>query len=214
MDPSPNAEADLQSSYSNASAGNQVPKSGTPAEATVHCFELADGNGHVWLKLVCKSRAQSPEHMPRIVEGDKVTGYVEINLKKPMSVKAVRVSVSPSCSARRPMTHGIQVTGELVGKVNVIFPFLYVSQDLWVDDSQPSRSSLSPWSKVGKLRGAHSWPFALELPRTVTEEHEGVQYEYRPPASFTTRVSKCTIVYKLTATVVHGKFTPKHQYAG
>lgn len=99
MEPLPNAEADLLPTYLDASATNLKAASTTSGnrtfrKGTAHCYELPDKHNHAWLKLTFSSRARTSVDMPRFLEGDKITGLVEMNLTKATTVKSVNVAVS------------------------------------------------------------------------------------------------------------------------
>jgi hypothetical protein len=55
---------------------------------------LQDEAGYAWLLLRVKSRSPSAKTTPFFVEGDTISGTVELNPSKTDSVKAVSVEVS------------------------------------------------------------------------------------------------------------------------
>lgn len=217
-------EHELLPTYTEASesaaAGRSTPLPSSPTpvrrESTNHCYQLTDKPGHAWLMLKCSSRARFPEQLPRILEGDKLTGTVELDLTNPTTIKSVKVTVRYVSSLENVGLHllldNVQIVGELVAKANVRLVFLELSQELWTDDNPSSPMSFNILTTKGKIRGSFTWPFAFELPRTQTINEGGVRTEYRLPGTFISRHADCTVFYNISATVVHGKFTPDHTY--
>lgn len=65
------------------------------AERFSHRYELKDRHEHAWITLCVLSATPSgPEQMPRMVEGEPITGSIELDLKEEKDIKSITVSVS------------------------------------------------------------------------------------------------------------------------
>lgn len=100
MDPPPfhaYEEHEALPSYTEASArrtSSIESASVSPRELTTHTYQLKDSRGQTWMKLSCNSWAKSPKQLPRVVEGEKLNGTVELDLRDPITMKLVKVTVS------------------------------------------------------------------------------------------------------------------------
>lgn len=59
-----------------------------------HISSLEDSKGRPWVSLIVTSRAANSALPPFFMEGDVISGRVELDLEKPETAKAVVVSVS------------------------------------------------------------------------------------------------------------------------
>jgi len=119
---------------------------------TEHNFTLKTIDEQPYLTLQVKSWAPNPTSMPYFLEGQPISGRVELNLYKPDRIQEVLVLVKGLviCS-------GIEYA-----------QFFKKTQTLW--RGRDGRSPLLPlyWSyQYPELEGSHSWPFSLFLPRQV-----------------------------------------------
>lgn len=73
-------------SYRAASALPQVH--GQPE----HSYALESKN-HKWLSLFVKSRANSPTSQPMFLQGDVISGRVDLHLEKAETVKGITIAV-------------------------------------------------------------------------------------------------------------------------
>ncbi|KAI0339812.1 hypothetical protein BDW22DRAFT_1486519 [Trametopsis cervina] len=159
-----------------------APSSNSP---TVHTYSLLDKHEYNWFTLNIKSSAKISTQIPRIIEGKPIEGSVEINIKSGM--KSVTIAV----------------TGEIISEQNVHFVFVEVSRELWSSKGSKQASS----SKKSPNPQRHSWPFSLELPKTVEAETEDkTKRHFRLPATEFTAYWQYSIVYKVTATVKYSSF--------
>ena len=91
-----------------------------------------------------------------------------------------------------------------VGQEELVF--LDLNTDLWT----PSMNAQGK-----KLNGRHSWPFSIELPRTVTipdSSKGGRPSEFNLPPTFTERASPAFIDYRLVVTIKRGGFRVNQVY--
>jgi hypothetical protein len=83
--------------------------------------------------------------------------------------------------------------------------FLDIERDLWTPSI--ANTSSGKWKTEARLEGRHSWPFSIELPRTVPIQDPNKQAEFhlppkfRLPPTFTERTSPVFVDYRLVVTV-------------
>lgn len=76
-------------------------------------------------------------------------------------------------------------------------------------DGDSSGSTPAPYKR--KVVGAFSWPFSLELPKTLELWSEGALKVYPLPAHTFTRWGRADIQYSIFVTVKHNSFLrPSH----
>ncbi|KAK7032322.1 hypothetical protein VNI00_013281 [Paramarasmius palmivorus] len=92
------------------------------AERFEHSFSL-ERRGQKWLTLFVRSRSRSPLTAPVYIEGDTITGRVELDLDRPETIKGVAVAVQASVMS--------------VGQEEL--QFLSIEQILWPPDPQTNR---------------------------------------------------------------------------
>ena len=73
-------------------SGPSIPHS--PTEGTEHAITMHDHHGKTWWTLRVNSRSPTPKSLPAFVEGDHITGVVDLNLQKPDHIKSITVVVS------------------------------------------------------------------------------------------------------------------------
>lgn len=71
-----------------------APPPPTPRELVTHTFPLSTKQGKPWAELVVLSKAPTPKSLPRLIEGEPVSGWVKIDLPEEMPMKSVTVEVS------------------------------------------------------------------------------------------------------------------------
>ena len=59
-----------------------------------HTYYLTNKQGDVWVELNVRSKAPSPNSLPRLFEGEPVSGWVKLNLSEETVMKSVTVTVS------------------------------------------------------------------------------------------------------------------------
>lgn len=64
-----------------------------PRDLVKHSYHLKNKHAKTWLSLHVMSKARTPEALPRVLEGEPITGTVELNLSEETSVKSISVSV-------------------------------------------------------------------------------------------------------------------------
>lgn len=65
----------------------------TPSEHAEHATVLNDDDGNAYCTLKVLSRSASTKSLPILMEGEPVTGSIELHLKKADPIKAVTISV-------------------------------------------------------------------------------------------------------------------------
>ncbi|KAL5508492.1 hypothetical protein ACEPAH_6111 [Sanghuangporus vaninii] len=140
--------------YTRQSNRGQPSKRGS-IPPTVHTFSLPPGADEVpLLSINLHSWAAASTKTPEFVEGQYISGQVQLNLRTPDKVKAITVSVEgyysiPGYEAKT---------------------FLQVSETIWDSTMGDPRSTiLLPHGAdhSGKLHGKYSWSFKFEFPKTV-----------------------------------------------
>lgn len=127
------------------------------------------------------SWAKSSTNLPTYVEGQSISGEVQLNLRTPEKVKAVLISVrATSYLVYRCRIILSQVEGYYSIPGYDAKTFLHVSETLWENAMGDPRSSgnmvLSQGAdNPGKLHGKYSWSFKIDLPRILemTRKQEG-----------------------------------------
>ena len=107
----------------------------------------------------------------------------------------------------------MQISGELVTSAQRRDPFLQLSQELWSSGVEAA-SSASDSARFGKggIRGTWTWPFSVTLPQSVEIKRDGQSHNYQLPGSFISKQSNYTVLYKLSTSIVAGKFVPDYVY--
>ncbi|KAI0701346.1 hypothetical protein BC835DRAFT_1411493 [Cytidiella melzeri] len=184
-------------SYSQSQSTRRRATVTVPQQPATHIYRLLDKSGTAWFIVKCKSRAHRPEQVPRILEGDKVEGSVELNLSNWKSIKSVR----------------IEILGEVVSSASDRLPFVRLSHELWSSSSTSTQSlAINPSQfDKGKLRGRWSWPYTVVLPQTVEMKlQDGKSSSCRLPATSLSRQIHCVVLYRLVATITSGTFLPDY----
>ncbi|KAJ7650104.1 hypothetical protein FB45DRAFT_9710 [Roridomyces roridus] len=135
-------------------------------------------NGRAWLFIYVSSRSPNPASSPYFLEGDTVSGRVEIDLVKAEGLKGISIAIQGGATA--------------VGQEEKVF--LELKQGLWPNEKE----------KGGKLAKG-SWPFSFTLPTKVSPP-DAKGMELQLPPSFSERASPAYIDYKIIATVQRGTF--------
>ncbi|EKM55932.1 uncharacterized protein PHACADRAFT_184666 [Phanerochaete carnosa HHB-10118-sp] len=172
-----------------------------PRELVTHTYPLSTKQRKPWAELVVQSKAPSSQQLPRLLEGEPVSGWVKIDLSEEMSMKSVTVTVM----------------GELISDANARYVFAEDSRVLWVAPAQSERRSITPRSLFykGKLKGSFTWPFTLGLPRTVVlPDGKGPSRIFTLPCSFSTRYVNVTILYRIVVIIDHGSMLKADRILG
>ncbi|KAJ3572953.1 hypothetical protein NP233_g2737 [Leucocoprinus birnbaumii] len=172
-----------------------VPATGSiPSNARVESYSpyksefktgLPDDSGYYWLVLRVKSRSPSAKNVPFFLEGDTISGLVELDATKTSSVKEVSVELQAGTTA--------------VGQEEE--RFLSLKETLWPAISETGSKSST------KLQGMNEWPFRFTLPREV--EVHGPQNKkgfYQLPPSFSERASPAYLDYRISVRIKRGSF--------
>ncbi|KII85090.1 hypothetical protein PLICRDRAFT_45202 [Plicaturopsis crispa FD-325 SS-3] len=138
-----------------------------------------------WCTMYVKSRAPNEKVAPVFVEGDVVSGRVELDLESAEKVKGVTITVKGGTTS--------------VGQEEEVF--LEISEDLWTPSMGIPGETSSPSSS--KLKGHFSWPFSLTLPRetTLVEKKGSPPVTFALPPTFSERASPAYIDYRIVATI-------------
>lgn len=67
--------------------------SSSAASRTEHTYSLNNSKGKPWLTLIIKSRAPSVKALPVFLEGDVISGTVNVSLDKPETSKGIMIAV-------------------------------------------------------------------------------------------------------------------------
>ena len=79
-----------------------------------HIYSLTTKQGKVWAELNVQSKAPSAQSLPRLLEGEPVSGCVKLDLSEETMMKSVTVSVSIS-----PLQeHTILIVGTAYGRTD------------------------------------------------------------------------------------------------
>ncbi|KAF9450553.1 hypothetical protein P691DRAFT_788998 [Macrolepiota fuliginosa MF-IS2] len=141
---------------------------------------LQDENGYAWLVLRVKSRSPSAASIPFFMEGDIISGFVELDSAKTSSAKAVFVEIQAGTTA--------------VGQEEETF--LTLKETLW---------SLEDAKTTGELKRKYSWPFEFVLPKEVeVNDPHGKKGSYQLPPSFSERASPAYLDYRIVVTIKRG----------
>ncbi|KAF8527348.1 hypothetical protein JB92DRAFT_2698783 [Gautieria morchelliformis] len=166
-------------------------------QLTERVYTLETGKNQPWALLKVKSRGTNPTTIPRFIQGEQITGTVELSLEKTDHIQAVTIEASESFA---------------VGQEPLLF--LTKKINLWSTSmGDPGTGNAGIGSP--KLKGDYVWPFSLALPDTVaTSAVEKEPFSvYQLPPSFSERASpfsSCYIEYKVTATIHRGKLRIDH----
>ncbi|KAL1740289.1 hypothetical protein HDZ31DRAFT_68080 [Schizophyllum fasciatum] len=125
-------------------------------------------------------------------EGARVRGSVALSLESSEAIHSVKVTVR----------------GQLSIGASAPFTFLDASATPWSREMGDPRADALPGIWSGKLRGAYSWPFDIQLPRTVTLPVGSPPRErrYALPANFWERHEPVRVRYHVVLHVLRGTF--------
>ncbi|KAF9267952.1 hypothetical protein L218DRAFT_654615 [Marasmius fiardii PR-910] len=155
-----------------------------------HVFQLTnnlnDKNSKPWITLYLSSSSRDPKSLPTYVEGDKITGSVEVNLGEGGdNINSVKVII------RGDLFSGYNAEERIT--------FMESTQTLWSKETG------------GRLLGHHQWPFTYSLPKTVTiSDCSPVtdRGEFSLPPTVVERYTRASVRYDLIVHVARGKFRP------
>ncbi|KAF5360495.1 hypothetical protein D9756_004927 [Leucocoprinus leucothites] len=143
---------------------------------------LQDEAGYSWLLLRVQSRSPSAKNLPFFVEGDTISGVVELDATKTSSVKEVLVE--------------IQAGATVVAQEEEIF--LSLKETLWTSHAAGAGSSR-------KLKGLSKWSFNFILPKEVgVVGPHGRKGFYQLPPSFSERASPAYLDYRIVVKIRRG----------
>ncbi|KAF8507418.1 hypothetical protein JB92DRAFT_3145352 [Gautieria morchelliformis] len=157
-------------------------------QLTERVYTLETGKNQPWALLKVKSRGTNPTTIPRFIQGEQITGTVELSLEKTDHIQAVR--------------------GESFAVGQEPLLFLTKKINLWSTSmGDPGTGNAGIGSP--KLKGDYVWPFSLALPGTVAtsavEKEPLSVYQLPPIFERTSRFSSCYIQYKVMATIHRGR---------
>ncbi|KAG7089397.1 hypothetical protein E1B28_011085 [Marasmius oreades] len=165
-----------------------------PRFPTQHVFQLSHNlsdkrNSKPWITLYLISNSRDPKSLPTYVEGDKITGSVELDLEEAGdNIQSVKVIV------RGDLTNGYDAQERTT--------FLELTQTLWCKSTEDSgRTS-------GRLLGHNRWAFSVSLPKTVTIPGSPVddRRQFPLPPTVVERYTRASVRYDLIVHVVRSKF--------
>jgi len=190
------------------------PLTAPSSPRTEHVFELSNKKKGTWAKLKLLSGARSPKQLPIYFEGENITGTIELDLTIPDAIHCIYVlvsRVSVLLSRFQVITHLYiqQVKGQVLTGADVWerSKFLRQSQTIW------SRDATAAPFPGGKLRGKHSLPFSLTLPRDVDLPvgSNQVSEKFRLPHSFLEKLTRASVQYEFIVRFSRGKFRGSSQ---
>ncbi|KAF9055925.1 hypothetical protein BJ165DRAFT_1429602 [Panaeolus papilionaceus] len=158
-------------------------------------YELKKG-GTPWATLTLTADSEISKNFPTFIESTPITGRVTLDLAKPDSITGVEINI----------------TGRIfIPQVNIQIDrsdefFLKVTKKLWSkEDGTPPRAGDASSASDGKLHGYYNWGFSVTLPETVTmrgfESHP-----FRLPGTLSDHDLRAGVGYRVTMTIVRGKF--------
>ncbi|KXN82850.1 hypothetical protein AN958_02124 [Leucoagaricus sp. SymC.cos] len=161
---------------------------------------LQDETGYAWLVLRVKSRSPNAKNNLFFVEGDTISGVVELDAGKISSVKTVFIEVG---SYLDPGAFELLIFCKIQAGTTAVGQeeerFLSMKESLW-PSAEGDKSST-------KLRGENEWPFEFVLPKEVeVVSSHGKRGLYQLPPSFSERASPAYLDYKIVVTVRRGAF--------
>jgi len=137
---------------------------------------LNTSKGKPWALLKVMSRVGKASEVPAFVEGEPITGTVELNLDKSDHIQAVTIEVSGYLVLKTLYSYTLyKVQGDWTAVGQDPVPFLSQETTLW------STSMGNP--STPKLKGGYVWPFSITLPEKVdvAEIPNGPLAEYPLP---------------------------------
>ncbi|GBE83344.1 hypothetical protein SCP_0503920 [Sparassis crispa] len=174
------------SGYNRASGTNTGTRS-----RTEHRYTLTNSNKRRWLTLKVPSHSPTPAHLPSLFEDEAIAGAVELNLEREETIKSITVVIQ----------------GQMTESTINVYNFLNLSQNLYSAPSTNPAASVPSLSAGGRLRGMHAWTFSLTMPPHVTLNLGGGSSKaYRLPPSFSERMARVHIQYRLNVRVRRGRF--------
>jgi hypothetical protein len=195
---------------------NRSPGSFDPQ---THEFHLEGSPKKPLAILRLRSSAPTTKSLPIFFEGQKISGEVSLDLKKPESIKSVVISVGTdsvallSCSSVLKWKPTFQIKGTVsVGLEERVFAQL--SETIWHEEFGHPRapSEISNTRYTGKLVGMYNWSFSISLPAEVTISDKVARdlqlrkVEHLPPNVQSTGWDSA-ITYRLSLSVKrHGLF--------
>ncbi|KAL0579588.1 hypothetical protein V5O48_002426 [Marasmius crinis-equi] len=142
-----------------------------------HSFSM-DREGHKWLMVTVQSRSRSTASAPAFLEGDTITGHLELDVNRPEAIKEVTIAVE----------------GVLTSVQQDELKFLSMKTILWRPDG-----------KSDKFFGKYAWGFTFTLPPQVAV---GQAMYRLPPNYSEKTLSSTFVDYRLVANVKRGSFKP------
>ncbi|KAK1219394.1 hypothetical protein PQX77_017919 [Marasmius sp. AFHP31] len=155
-----------------------------PRPLTKHITQLLvnpnDKNSRPWITLTLFSGARETKALPVYIEGEKITGSVDMNVEEGGSnIQTVKVIV------RGELLTGSETDDGMI--------FLDTSQTLWSKDTGK------------RLSGHQQWSFSVSLPKTVSIGNgEGTQFPL--PPTVVERFTRASVRYDLIIHVVRRMF--------
>lgn len=183
-----------------------------------HSYNLSTKKGLPWATLNIQSRSRTTSRIPFFIEGEPITGSIELNLLEEKSMKSVSIAVR---SVVRPRNFGTmvdatphyKVVGELICDTYNRFVFIEVGDVVWSAPPKgeliaiPGGGSQIGLTFKGKLSGQFHLPFSVLLPWSVElPDNTGRLKHYPLPCMSAMRLSCATISYRIFAKVEHGSF--------
>ena len=163
-------------------------KRSTLYRLTERVFTLETSKDQPWAFLKVMSRGGNAARIPRFLQGELITGTVELDLKKTDHIEGVtieaRKSVFPTLAILR--CYAMQVQGESLSVGQEPIRFLTKQDTLWsTSTSNPGTAGSDSGPESPKLKGKYAWPFSISLPDTVTVSvvEKGPTSEYHLPPS-------------------------------
>lgn len=173
---------------------NPPPAALAQGQPVTHSYSLKDKHGHAWatLNFTCLERPElGTKHLPYILEGETVTGSVDLDLPEEKTIKSVKISLV----GEQPTNLDLEAA-----------EFVKVTQVLWPADGSDASSSHSSLIGGGhKLKGQYHWPFELALPATAEYVGEDGRRATRTlPSSSHAADNKVHVEYRVKVTIHYG----------
>ncbi|GJE98115.1 hypothetical protein PsYK624_143370 [Phanerochaete sordida] len=185
---------DLHTSEADFVFGGEAEAPPGYPESAVLSFPLKHKDGKTWAALRVRSGVTAATSLPHVAQGQPIQGSLDLDLAEETSIKSLTVSI----------------VGELWSNANTRYEFVRDACTLWTEGEPLPAGAEQPHR--GKLKGAFSIPFSMELPPTVdVPDERGKMTTWSLPSSLFTSWTIANIAYTLQATIKHGTILhPNH----
>lgn len=181
-----------------------------PNQPTRYSVTLQDRSSQAAITLNTYNTKKAAIY-PMYMEGEKISGSVELTIGRSMEIQEVLVSVGDD-SLLLSRNHnldsrmyGVQARGRMCSHGNNSRPFVQVIDNLWaagILDDEASSKHRSGVSRA-KLTGSFHWSFSLILPATILTHSgsQGKETHHQLPPSYTSNDLRSSIQYDIVVII-------------